>query len=573
MLRIFEDHESIYTAMSYWMKNTKNVIRYAMKENKYHFMIEPEKYFLPPNFDMSQIGSKNALRIKLINDLLPTNTDNTLDEERHFQSFSSVLYMKEYNKKRWIKKYVSLRSDGIYFYKGDYKQALKGKTEQQNSNLKKSTKNTAPNQQIFIRAAHFADCNLYYGFGWQKNLKAPNNFGFALKSPVIQTKNKNIAYFCCDNESLFNRWIVNIRVAKYGSNLRFNYNYVTKDRPLETYIKLIKLSHDKRIHPEKYKNVDLSSLVFNNTPQDSSVNSQNSQQHNLPLHNNLQNFNSTNTDNSSLLTIQNDKNMMLQSNQNMVNRHNQNKILPPMTQFYTQQSSSSNLNNLNPMGGGLQSQHNANNLYNQGINKYPPPPAFVHELGNHFHENQRNIEENQNMQDPDPGFQVLPNSQNDYKTLTLQKQLQAQQQQLLHQQQQLQSMQSLSLANPQTSINSNTMLNQAASINHNPTTSNSNLTLTNINPSYHNSRNHLNNYPMTSNHNISNNNNSSLTHQGNGGFDSDEFEDSLMADTLNGKNLLKNIQNNQLDNYPQMLPSPVMPQQVGHWSWNREIDV
>ena len=36
----------------------------------------------------------------------------------------------------------------------------------------------------------------------------------------------------------------------------------------------------------------------------------------------------------------------LQNSQNMVNRHNQNKILPPMTQFYTQQSSTSNLNNV-----------------------------------------------------------------------------------------------------------------------------------------------------------------------------------------------------------------------------------
>ena len=361
MLRIFEDHESVFQSRSYWMKNSKNLIRYAMKENKYHFMEEPEKYFLPPNFDMSKVGSKQHLRANLVNDLLPLDVVRNEQDERQFQSFSSILYMKEFNKKKWIKKYVSLRQDGIYFAKGDYKQALKPAKGDSKDSSQGGGSAQSQTQQILLRAAHFADCNLYYGYGWQKHLKSPTNFGFALKSPVIQTKNKNIAYFCCDSEVLFNRWIVNIRVAKYGSSLRYNYNYVTKDRPLETYIKLIKHSHDKRLNPEKYADEE-------------------------KVESNEQTLTQTQT--VAMANVENDR----LNNRPQPLKHN--TVLPPMTQFYTNytpQSYSLQMMQAKGLATGnpnqaQQVQNNQTGHMVNGLNKYPPPPPFVHELGNHFNE-------------------------------------------------------------------------------------------------------------------------------------------------------------------------------------------
>ena len=85
------------------------------------------------------------------------------------------------------------------------------------------------------------------GFNWKKVLKSPTDYCFALKSPLVQVaKSKHIAYFCCENEDVFNRWWSIIRAHKYGSILRENYSFITSDQ--ETRIQTTFKGHNARLN-------------------------------------------------------------------------------------------------------------------------------------------------------------------------------------------------------------------------------------------------------------------------------------------------------------------------------------
>jgi amyloid beta A4 precursor protein-binding family B protein 1-interacting protein len=72
--------------------------------------------------------------------------------------------------------------------------------------------------------------NVYYGFGWRKKYKAPNDFGFAIKHPQIQAKSsKYIKYLCAEDESELKLWTSGIRIAKYGRQLKDNYENIMRD--------------------------------------------------------------------------------------------------------------------------------------------------------------------------------------------------------------------------------------------------------------------------------------------------------------------------------------------------------
>lgn len=69
-------------------------------------------------------------------------------------------------------------------------------------------------------------CNqVYYGVGWRKKYKAPTDFCFAVKHPRLQQpkSTKYIKFLCAEDNASLERWMVGIRVAKYGRQLMENY--------------------------------------------------------------------------------------------------------------------------------------------------------------------------------------------------------------------------------------------------------------------------------------------------------------------------------------------------------------
>jgi len=75
----------------------------------------------------------------------------------------------------------------------------------------------------------FANClivnQVYYGVGWRKKYKAPTDFCFAVKHPRLQQpkSTKYIKFLCAEDNASLERWMVGIRVAKYGRQLMENY--------------------------------------------------------------------------------------------------------------------------------------------------------------------------------------------------------------------------------------------------------------------------------------------------------------------------------------------------------------
>lgn len=104
-----------------WLTNSKNTLRYAFKENKYRFINFPEDYLIPKNVVNAQT-SVNSLRVKLINDFFPMNGEKGKPLE-----FSSILYVKEKSRKKWVKKLVLIKAEGVFVAKSDYKKALSEK--------------------------------------------------------------------------------------------------------------------------------------------------------------------------------------------------------------------------------------------------------------------------------------------------------------------------------------------------------------------------------------------------------------------------------------------------------------
>lgn len=66
---------------------------------------------------------------------------------------------------------------------------------------------------------------VYYGVGWRKKYKAPTDFCFAVKHPRLQQpkSTKYIKFLCAEDNASLERWMVGIRVAKYGRQLMENY--------------------------------------------------------------------------------------------------------------------------------------------------------------------------------------------------------------------------------------------------------------------------------------------------------------------------------------------------------------
>jgi len=227
LVRFFEDQESIFNALSHWplskSKIQENKLSYASKPNKYQLIEQPETVFAPPDILPKQQKQLESLRQKILDRTFPLDAQNFTPIE-----FKSKMYMKEQQKKRWVKKMVIINANGLFVAKGSYKKYNPKKTE-------------------LRRAAHLSECCLYMGFNWKKVLKSPTDFCFALKSPLVQVaKSKHIAYFCCENEDVFNRWWSIIRAYKYGSILRENYTFITSSQ--DTRIQTTFKGHHARLN-------------------------------------------------------------------------------------------------------------------------------------------------------------------------------------------------------------------------------------------------------------------------------------------------------------------------------------
>lgn len=60
---------------------------------------------------------------------------------------------------------------------------------------------------------------------WKKKYKAPTDHCFAIKHPRLQEpkSTKFIKYLCAEDQNTLDRWIIGMRIAKFGKQLMENY--------------------------------------------------------------------------------------------------------------------------------------------------------------------------------------------------------------------------------------------------------------------------------------------------------------------------------------------------------------
>jgi hypothetical protein len=113
------------------------------------------------------------------------------------------LYLKSDSKKGWKRYHFILRASGLYYW----------------------PKEKARSARDLVCLATFDVNQVYFGVGWRKKYKAPTDFCFAIKHPRLQQakSTKYIKFLCAEDNVALERWMVGIRVAKYGAKLVENH--------------------------------------------------------------------------------------------------------------------------------------------------------------------------------------------------------------------------------------------------------------------------------------------------------------------------------------------------------------
>ncbi|OQR71115.1 hypothetical protein BIW11_01560 [Tropilaelaps mercedesae] len=203
MERIYEEHENLVENLLLWTRDSSNRILFEERPLKYDVFAQPEKY-LADSGTQTQLDFDEDQRTGLIEEffLSPGTSGVSVPE------VEGQLYLKAEGKKHWKKHFFVLRASGLYY-------CPKGKSK-------------LPKDLVCLTTFEM-NC-VYYGVGWRKKYKAPSEFCFAMKHPQIQSKScKNIKYLCADDLPTLNKWVTGIRIAKYGRQIKDNYDAIQRD--------------------------------------------------------------------------------------------------------------------------------------------------------------------------------------------------------------------------------------------------------------------------------------------------------------------------------------------------------
>ncbi|KAF7381937.1 hypothetical protein HZH68_015810 [Vespula germanica] len=183
MERVYEDHELLVENLLLWTRDSKNKLLFVERPDKTQLFLTPERFLLGPSDRCSNEYDDHSRNILL----------------EEFFSSSNV----GVPEKGWKKYHFILRASGLYYW----------------------PKEKARTARDLVCLATFDVNQVYYGVGWKKKYKAPTDFCFAVKHPRLQQpkSTKYIKFLCAEDNASLERWMVGIRVAKYGRQLMENY--------------------------------------------------------------------------------------------------------------------------------------------------------------------------------------------------------------------------------------------------------------------------------------------------------------------------------------------------------------
>ncbi|XP_020505352.2 amyloid beta A4 precursor protein-binding family B member 1-interacting protein [Labrus bergylta] len=196
--RGFEDHEFLFEPLSAWPHESENKIYFVSRPEKYVMFKDPQLFYMRKK-KASSSGINEQAKQLLLKEQFGGPTVIVPDLE-------GTLFLKEDGKKVWKPRYFVLRASGLYY-------VPRGKT--------KSSSDLA----CFI---HFEKVNIYTTINYKQKFRAPTNFCFMLKHPLIQKESDYIKFLCCEDQHTLLLWVNSIRIAKYGNVLYGNYQAAMK---------------------------------------------------------------------------------------------------------------------------------------------------------------------------------------------------------------------------------------------------------------------------------------------------------------------------------------------------------
>ncbi len=195
--RFYEDHQSLVENVLLWTPGSNNLLYFEEKEYKYDIFVNPKMYLFRENSVEIDKQLDDEMKSNLIEDLFTG-----------VPPLKGSLYLKSDGKKTWKKYLFFLRASGLYY----------------------SLKSKSISAEDLTRLTTFETKNIYYGFERPEKYKAPNDFGFAIVPLEIQSESSNhIKYLCAEDENQLKSWTNGIRIAKYGRQLKNNYEKILRD--------------------------------------------------------------------------------------------------------------------------------------------------------------------------------------------------------------------------------------------------------------------------------------------------------------------------------------------------------
>ncbi|XP_030766659.1 ras-associated and pleckstrin homology domains-containing protein 1 isoform X5 [Sitophilus oryzae] len=196
MERFYEDHELLVDNLLVWTRESKNKIYFVERPDKIKLFLQPERFLLSNEDKKESLDYDEHARNMLLEEFF-ASTNGSIPE------VEGPLYLKADSKKGWKKYHFVLRASGLYYFP---KEKIKSAKD-------------------LVCLTTFENNHIYYGLGWKKKYKAPTDYCFAVKHPRLQeTKStKYIKYLCAEDEDTLEKWIVGMRIARFGKQLMFNY--------------------------------------------------------------------------------------------------------------------------------------------------------------------------------------------------------------------------------------------------------------------------------------------------------------------------------------------------------------
>ena len=194
LYRVLEDHQNLINdALVYWPRDTHNRICFREHRHRYLLFEEPRKFF------STRDETNETFAEELLADYVASKKNLLPDD------ITSILYIKEKNRKVWKKFTCILRQSGIY-------------------QIQKSSPLSSSKRDLICLLKFDQNMQLYHANQWVEELRSPTSYGFALKYPHVHKKSsKYIHYLCTNTQTECQRWINGIRLILYGDQLLENY--------------------------------------------------------------------------------------------------------------------------------------------------------------------------------------------------------------------------------------------------------------------------------------------------------------------------------------------------------------